>query len=62
MGSNNGSTFTQLDVRTNESFPSRNQTKSYSFTNTAAYKYYRLYVTANNGSVDFQLSEWAVNQ
>ena len=62
MGSNNGSTFTQLDVRTNESFPSRNQTKSYSFTNTTAYKYYRLYVTANNGSVDFQLSEWAVNQ
>lgn len=62
MGSNNGSTFTQLDVRTNESFPSRNQTKSYSFTNTTAYKYYRLYVTANNGSVDFQLSEWAVSQ
>ncbi|NHA06493.1 discoidin domain-containing protein [Mucilaginibacter sp. HC2] len=62
MGSNDGSNFTQLDVRTNESFPSRNQTKSYTFTNSTAYKYYRLYITANNGSPDFQLSEWAVSQ
>ncbi|MGN8067611.1 discoidin domain-containing protein [Mucilaginibacter sp. SG564] len=61
-GSNDGVVFTQLDVRTNESFPSRNQTKSYTFSNTTAYKYYRLYVTANNGSPDFQLSEWAVSQ
>lgn len=61
-GSNDGVAFTQLDARTNESFPSRNQTKSYTFSNTTAYKYYRLYVTANNGSVDFQLSEWAVSQ
>ncbi|TDQ06892.1 discoidin domain-containing protein [Pedobacter metabolipauper] len=62
MASNDGTNFTQLDIRSNEAFASRNQTKKYSFTNTTAYKYYRLYITANNGSVDLQLSEWRVLQ
>lgn len=61
-GSNDNSNFTQLDVRTNETFSGRKQTKSYTFTNNTAYKYYRLEVTANNGSADFQLSEWTVSQ
>ncbi|MFY0255247.1 hypothetical protein ACDQ55_14960 [Chitinophaga sp. 30R24] len=57
-GSNDGNNWTVLDTRTNQSFASRNQTTQYTISNTTAYKYYALYVTANNGSVDFQLSEW----
>lgn len=57
-GSNDGSNFVQLDLRSGETFPARNQTKIYSFNNTTPYKYYRLSVTANNGSPDLQLSEW----
>jgi len=49
QGSNNGSTWTNLDPRTGETFTDRNQTKFYSFTNTTAYRYYRLNVTAVGG-------------
>lgn len=62
MGSNNGSTFVQVDIRSNETFASRNQTKKYSFSNTNAYKYFRLQITGNNGSPDLQLSEWRLLQ
>src|ERR1019366_3748662 len=52
-GSNNGSTWTTLDTQTNQtswtSVP-----KFYSFSNSTAYRYYRLNVSANNG--DAQLN------
>lgn len=62
MGSNDSTNYVQVDIRTNESFVSRNLTKNYDFTNTTAYKYYRLFITANNGSADLQLSEWRVRK
>lgn len=62
MGSNDGSSFVQLDLRSGETFAARNQTKSYTFNNSTAYKYYRLYITAANGSPDLQWSEWRLLQ
>jgi hypothetical protein len=44
-GSNNGSSWTDLDTRSGESF-SQNQKKTYAFSNTNSYTYYRLYMTA----------------
>jgi len=56
-GSNNGSTWTTLDTQMNEYFGNRLQTNYYTFTNGTAYNRYRLIVTANNSSHDFQLAE-----
>ena len=58
QGSNNGITWTTLSSKSNESFASRGLTKTYTFTNTTAYTYYKLVVTANNGDNGFtQLAE-----
>ncbi|SDG11045.1 hypothetical protein SAMN05421827_103255 [Pedobacter terrae] len=62
MGSNDGTNYTQLDIRSNETFDLRRQTKKMLISNTTAYKYYKLFITANNGSVDLQLSEWRLLQ
>ncbi len=48
LGSNNGSEWTTLDTRTNEVFSERLQKKSYTFTNAAAYTYYRLRISSVN--------------
>ncbi len=58
QGSNDGITWTTLDTRTNERFNDRFQTKRYDFTNTGSYTYYRLQVTENWGSGDFQMAEF----
>ncbi len=61
LGSDNGTTWTTLDTRTNETFASRYLTKQYAITNNAAYRYYRLNITANNGDASsIQLSELAL--
>lgn len=61
QGSHNGTTWTTLDTRTDEFFPSRFQTRSFTFDNTTAYQYYRLNITANNGNATgIQLSELAL--
>ena len=58
QGSQDGTNWTTLDARTNEIFASRLLTKQYPITNTAAYGYYRLNITANNGDANnVQLSE-----
>ncbi|BAV09995.1 gliding motility-associated C-terminal domain-containing protein [Filimonas lacunae] len=58
-GSNNGSTWTVVDTRTNEAFPDRKQTRVFDIASApAAYLYYRMNISANNGSTLFQLSEW----
>lgn len=57
-GSNDGTTWTVLDSRTDESFSDRNMTKRYEFDNTTGYKMYRINVIANNGSNLIQVSEW----
>lgn len=59
QGSNDGVTWSTLDTRSGETFPSRFQTKIYTFANTTAYRHYRLNITANAGGTGFglQLSE-----
>jgi hypothetical protein len=61
QGSNNGSDWTILDTRAAESFAARFQTKTYTFTNTTPYLYYRLNITNNNAGLaatGLQFSEW----
>ncbi|WP_019912456.1 discoidin domain-containing protein [Paenibacillus sp. HW567] len=57
QGSNNGTSWTTLDTRTNEAFASRFLKKTYTFSNTTAYAYYRLNISANNGEPHLQLAE-----
>jgi hypothetical protein len=59
-GSNDGTAFTVLDTRTNETFADRETTNNYTFTNDKTYTYYRLNITANGGSALFQMAEWRV--
>lgn len=58
QGSQDGVTWVELDSRSGETFPERFQTKRYDFDNTTPYKYYRIEITANNGSNLYQLAEW----
>jgi hypothetical protein len=61
QGSDNGSDWTTLDTRTDEVFASRFLTKTYTFTNTTPYLYYRLNITnnsANLASTGTQFAEW----
>jgi hypothetical protein len=58
QGSNDGNTWTDLDTRTGQSFSGRFATNTYSFTNTTAYGWYRLNITANSGDPLIQLAEW----
>ncbi|MDQ6423282.1 glycoside hydrolase N-terminal domain-containing protein [Paenibacillus sp. LHD-117] len=55
-GSNDGTQWTTLDTRNNEEFASRRQTKSYTFTNATAYRYYKFDLVSKGGTA-IQLSE-----
>lgn len=59
QGSNNGSTWTTIDSRSNQDFASRFQTRTFSFSNTASYSYYRFNFSNNSGSM-LQLAELAL--
>ncbi|GAA2388595.1 LamG-like jellyroll fold domain-containing protein [Dactylosporangium salmoneum] len=61
QGSNDANTWTDLDRRTGQSFSGRFATNTYSFTNTTAYRYYRLNITANSGDSLVQLAEWNIS-
>ena len=52
MGSTDGETWVILDERTGQSFADRYGQKVFTFQNTVAYPYYKLEVTANNGSTN----------
>jgi hypothetical protein len=57
-GSNdNGNTWTELDVETNQSFSSRMMLRTFTVSNPGAYRHYRFRVTQNNGDGWFQMSE-----
>jgi CxxC motif-containing protein (DUF1111 family) len=56
QGSNNGSTWTTIDSRSNEDFPNRFQTREFTFNNSAGYSYYRFNLQNNSGSI-LQLAE-----
>lgn len=57
-GSDNGTDWTVLDTRTDQSFGSRFLTVKYTFNNQVAFRFYRLNITAVQNSTLFQLAEW----
>jgi hypothetical protein len=59
QGSDDGTIWSDLDTRTGELFAvtPRRETRTFNFTNSNAYKYYRLNITLNNGGAYTQLSE-----
>ena len=57
QGSQDGTDWKTLDTQSGQSFPDRFQTKQYKFSNTTAYQYYRLNITANSGEPLTQLAE-----
>jgi predicted alpha-1,2-mannosidase len=61
QGSTDGTTWIDLDRQTGQSFSGRFVTNTYSFTNTTAYGWYRLNVTANSGDSLIQLADWDVS-
>jgi predicted alpha-1,2-mannosidase len=61
QGSNDGSTWTDLDRQAGQSYSGRFATNTYSFTNTTAYGYYRLNITANSGDSLVQLADWDIS-
>ncbi|BCY07469.1 GH92 family glycosyl hydrolase [Actinoplanes sp. L3-i22] len=58
QGSADGSAWTDLDKRTGQTFGGRFATNTYTFTNTTAYAFYRLNITANSGDSLLQLADW----
>lgn len=59
-GSIDGSTWVDLDVKTGETFSSRRLTRTFSFKNLVAYKFYRISISAVGSGSLFQLTEWRV--
>lgn len=59
-GSMDGTNWTLLDQRTNETFSDRFLTRTFIFDNSAAYTFYRATVTELNGAGLFQMGEWRV--
>lgn len=57
QGSNNGSDWDTLDTRTSEDFPNRLQKREFTFSNSTAYEYYKLDITANAGDGNTQIEE-----
>lgn len=57
QGSNDGATWTLLDSRSAEDFPNRFEKRSFSFSNTQAFSYYRFLMSNNSGTI-LQLAEW----
>jgi len=57
LGSNDGTNWTTVDTRSNESFVARFQRRLFKCTNTTAYRIYRLNVTQNNGDSTMQFAE-----
>src|SRR5699024_4553652 len=64
QGSTDGETWTDLDIRTGQSWATeesnnRQVTTTYELTERSAdYTHYRLQITANNGDNDLQLADW----
>jgi hypothetical protein len=58
QGSNDGTTWTTIDSRTNETFAGRNFTRSFNLATEAEYSYYRLNITSISGANLIQISEW----
>jgi hypothetical protein len=57
LGSNDGTSWTTLDTRSGITWPTVGQTQSFTFTNTTAYSYYRINITANGSDSFTQIAE-----
>jgi hypothetical protein len=57
-GSSDGTTWTTIDSRSNESFLGRNLTRTFNLAAEAEFSYYRLNITSISGASDIQVSEW----
>ncbi len=55
QGSNDGANWTTLDTQSGQTFPVRFYEMEYALTKPAAYRYFRLNVTANNGDNDLHI-------
>jgi hypothetical protein len=62
QGSNNGTSWTTLDTRTGEVFPTRSLTRTFQVNNTQSFTYYRLNITKNAGNSNTQFNEWELFQ
>lgn len=60
QASNDGISWVTLDTRTNETFETRHLNRTFIFNNTTPYLFYRLNITANNGTTGTQLAEWEI--
>ena len=60
-GSNDDVNWDELDRRFNFFFEQRYQLKVFSFSNTTAYKFYRINISEVNGSGLYQQAEWTIN-
>jgi hypothetical protein len=59
QGSTDNTTWVDVDTRTGELFPSRYLTRRFEVAGTPQpYAYYRIFMTANNGSSLVQIGEW----
>jgi predicted alpha-1,2-mannosidase len=61
QGSNDGSAWTDLDSRTGQTFSGRVVTNKYTLSNSTAYSFYRLNITANSGDSLLQLADWDIS-
>src|SRR6266540_2398003 len=61
QGSNDGSAWTDLDGRTGQTFSGRFVTNKYALSNSTAYSFYRLNITANSGDSLLQLADWDIS-
>lgn len=59
-GSNDGTNWTTLDTQTNQTGWTSNQKRTYTFSNTTAYSYYRINVSVNNGGAYVVIAEWEI--
>ena len=58
-GSNDNSTWTTVDTQSNQGTSYDNlKPRTYRFSNSTAYKYYRLNVTSTNGGNYLMVAEW----
>lgn len=62
LGSNNGTSWTTLDSRTNEDFPTRLLTRTFEISNTQTFTYYRLNILSNGNNNNTQFAEWELWQ
>lgn len=60
-GSNDGSSWTTLDTRSSITWPTAGETKTFTFSNSTSYLYYRLNVTANTGDTYLSVRELSLS-